>query len=267
MMSRYAKNATIVYREDINKELSIIRVKPDEGEVAEFKPGQYAELAVPTPEQENPQEGVKPEKLLRRSYSIASNPSVKDALEFYVVLVPEGALTPKLWDLKEGDRLWLGPKVKGKFTLDGLPEDKDFIMVATGTGLAPFLSMYKEFRKANKWNKYVLIHGVRIADDLGYKKELEQFAEEDPNFVYVPMCTREPEGSAWQGPRGRVNILFETSEAFESKTGVPLSSDSSHVFLCGNPAMIDTVQESLEAKDFTQHSKKNPGNIHFERYW
>ena len=264
-MPTYEKNATLVYRKDLNPELSIIRVKPDEGVVPEFAPGQYAELAIPD---EEPQaEDAPKKKMVRRSYSIASAPKVKDALEFYVVLVEDGALTPKLWDLKVGDRLWLGPKIKGKFTIDPMPKGSDAIMVSTGTGLAPFLSMLEEFKEDAPWNRIVLIHGVRLAQDLGYKEDLEKIAEANPNVIYIPMCTREPEDSSWAGPRGRVNKIFESSEAFEKASGIPLDPEKCHVFLCGNPAMIDTVQEQLEGQGFKPHKKKDPGNIHFERYW
>lgn len=263
-MSQHTNNATLISRTDLNSELAIFQVKPDEGEVPSFIPGQFAELSVIEPAEDSTE---KPKKILRRSYSIASAPSQKEALEFYLVLVPEGKLTPKLWSLKVGDKLWLGPKIKGKFTLDGVAQDKNLVMVSTGTGLAPFLSMFKEFKDQFIWRNLVLVHGVRLAEDLGYREELEHFAREYKNFKYIPMCSREAEDSEWSGLRGRVTELFENQELYKQNTGLSLDPTDTQAFLCGNPAMIDSVQETLEKSGFRKHSKKNPGNIHFERYW
>ena len=264
-MSQYECNATITFRKDFNDELFIIRVSPDEGQVPEFEPGQYAELAIPEP----PAEGESTEgrkKLVRRSYSIASSPAERDHLEFYIVKVEDGFLTPKLWSMKEGDRIWLGPKIKGKFTLDPVPPEKDLVMIATGTGLAPFLSMLKYYHGAKRWRRYVVLHGARYEQDLGYRDELMEWAEKHEDVFYIPSTTREPEGSEWNGIRGRVQTILD-SDLYEKAVGYPLAPEECQVFLCGNPAMIDTVQELLESKGFKIHKKKDPGNIHVERYW
>ena len=112
-----------------------------------------------------------------------------------------------------------------------------------------------------------MVHGVRMAEDLGYREELEAAAEKNSRIIYVPMCSREPEGSNWSGLRGRVTELFENSAKFKEVVGLEMNPDQSQMFLCGNPAMIDQVQKELETKGFKKHSKKNPGNLHFERYW
>lgn len=266
-MTGYPKNATLVYRKDLTHDLAIIRVRPDSGEIPPFTPGQYAELALPAPDQEYPQADSKPQKLIRRSYSIGSPPSIRDYIELYIVLVPGGALTPELWELKENDRLWMGPKIKGKFTLDEIPPAKDLIMVSTGTGLAPYRSMLLEYSGQNRWRRLVIIHGTRYARDLGYREEFEPLDKARADFLYLPIVTREAEDSTWKGARGRVTTLFESKVAFEKHLGFPLDPGKCHVLLCGNPAMIDSVQALLEQQDFQAHSKKNPGNLHFERYW
>jgi ferredoxin--NADP+ reductase len=258
-MIQYETNAIVTYREDLNDELAVFRVRPLEGTLPAFLSGQYAELAIPEP----PGSEVKTQ---RRSYSIASAPSGSEELEFYIVRVTDGYFTPQLWNLKPNDRIWLGPKVKGKFTLEEMPPGKDLIMVATGTGLAPFLSMIREHRDSPPWRRVVLIHGARFERDLGYRRELEEYAVRLPWFIYIPALTRDLENTAWSGLRGRVQTIFSSGE-LERRLGEELSREFSHFLLCGNPQMIDDVQALLEARDFHLHKKKNPGNIHVERYW
>ncbi len=260
-MTSFAPNAVLVERRDLNESVAIVRVAPESGELPHFEPGQYAELALAD------EPGVVTTgKHIRRSYSIASSPTEKGYLEFFLVLVPGGILTPKLWSLSPGDKLWLGPKIKGKFTLDGVPSDKDFVMISTGTGLAPFVSMLRAFHDQNRWRRLVIINGSRYAQDLGYAEELKEFTGRYPNVFYIPIVTREPEGSPWSGLRGRVQTVLD-DKTYQSLVGVPLDPQTSQIFLCGNPDMIDTVEALLEARGFRKHSKKNPGNIHFERYW
>lgn len=258
-MADYTANATLTYREDINPELTIIRVRPDQP-VPPFTPGQYAELAVP------PASPEELDKVERRSYSIASRSHPDEDLEFYIVRVHEGYFTSQLWHLNLGARLWCGPKIKGKFTLNDVPAGKDLLMVATGTGLAPFVSMLREHCENPPWRRVVLIHGARLQQDLGYKKDFEDFQTRYPWFAYLPTLTREPEGSSWTGARGRVQSLFERGLVAE-KLGKPITKEDVHVLLCGNPQMIDDLELMLAVYQMKHHKKKDPGNIHVERYW
>ena len=140
-------NATVVGRVEITPELFIIHVKPDGG-VADFHPGQYVALALPgsalrpahLPGDREPQDG---EKLIKRAYSIGSSPIVKDYLEFYIAVVPEGALTPRLSLPKVGERIWMAPKITGTFTAHGIPPEHNLVLLSTGTGIAPFMSMIR----------------------------------------------------------------------------------------------------------------------------
>lgn len=264
-------NASLVERQDLTDELAIFKIRYDDGDVPDFTPGQFTTLGLPPdPDEERPSAvpGRKSRpKLIRRAYSIASSPLQKDAMEFYLVVVPDGKLTPKLWRLQPGDRLFMDRRISGHFTLDGVPHDKDLVCISTGTGLAPFVSMLKTYRGQNRWRKFVIIHGTRLCVDLGYRAELEQIAAEDPSVVYLPTCTREPEGSIWQGMRGRVHHILEP-DTYQRLVGHPLSPDFAHVFLCGNPAMIDQCEADLTARGFVVKDKQHPdGNVHFERYW
>ena len=268
-------NATITDWIDLNRELAIFRVKPDHGQVPEFEPGQFATLAMPrnaaplSHGDDYPEGDPRWLKLWRRAYSIASSPLERDHLEFYVVVVNEGKLTPKIWHAKAGGRLWLDPRIKGEFTLDHVPDpaDKNLLMISTGTGLAPYVSMLKTYRGKRRWNKFIILHGVRLAEDLGYREELMQIAREDPSVIYMPSCTREPEGSPWAGQRGRVNVVLEDDKLFEKCSGVKIDPADMHVFLCGNPDMLNLAEAILHQRGFVTQTKKQPGNIHLERYW
>jgi ferredoxin--NADP+ reductase len=266
-------NATITEWYDLNHELAVFRVVPDSGEIPDFVPGQFATIGLPRnappihPGDEYPEGDVRWTKLWRRAYSIASSPLEKRFLEFYVVRVDEGKLTPKLWHGKAGTRLWLDPNIKGEFTMHDTPAGKDLLMISTGTGLAPYLSMLKTFRGTGRWNRFIMMHGVRLAEDLGYRQELEQLAAEDPSFVYAPSCTREPDGSCWAGQRGRVTSILSDDAIYEGCTGTKLDPATTNVFLCGNPDMLNQCEVILTQRGFVTATKKTPGNVHIERYW
>jgi len=252
-------------RTEITPELFILQVTPDGTDPVEFEPGQYGELAIPeaAPAEQQPAEQ---KKFVRRPYSIASSPTDGRYLEFFIVSVAGGELTPKLQALPVGTRLWLGPKIKGKFTLNEVPEGKDLVLIGTGTGLAPFISMVRKYRHTGRWRNVAVIHCTRLASELGYREELEQYAESDSNFKYIPTVTREPAESSWSGLRGRVQPILD-EEMFQKLAGFKLNPEEVQVMMCGNPEMIESVQQLLELTGFKQHSKKNPGNIHFERFW
>ncbi len=261
-------NATIVEQYELNPLARIIKVRPDSGEVPNFEPGQFTTLGLPLDE-EPPKSGPdgKPRvKLIRRAYSMASSNQARDHMEFFMSFVGGGRMTTRLWKRKQGDPIWLSPKVTGEFTLTSVPDGKDLVFVATGTGIAPFVSMIRRYRGTGRWRRAVALVGYRLARDIGYGAELEQVAREDDNFFYVPMVTREPEDSDWRGMRGRVQQALEP-KFYENLVGTPLTPEQSHVFMCGNPAMIDGVQAMLEARGFKAHKLNDPGNIHFERYW
>lgn len=263
-------NASLIYRKDLTDELSIVRVVGDDNYVPEFKAGQFVTLGLPRALEEIPEAarakmGNRP-RLVRRAYSIASSPKQREFLELYVVLVEGGKLTPKLWTVDEGGRLYMDPRIKGEFTLDEVPADKDIVMIATGTGIAPFISMLRTYRNENRWRQCTLIHGVRRPEHLGFSEELEEAVRQDSTFHYIPVCSDVQTPQVWGGTRGRVQVALN-EEKFRELTGGTLDPQQCHVFLCGNPAMINDVETLLHERGFKTHSKDEPGNIHFERYW
>lgn len=263
LMTADPTNATLVYREDLTDALSIVRVRPDSGRVPDFVPGQFVRLGLPRPQPPGHAGRV---RYTRRAYSIGSSPASTDALEFFVVRIEEGELTPKLWQIEVGQRLWMDTTAKGEFRIDLAPAGKNLIMVSTGTGIAPFVSMLRHYRGENRWQNFILINGVRHAHDLGYRQELEVIAAEDPTVHYIPIVSRETPGDNWPGRRGRVQTLLE-DDVLPELAGVPLDPAMSHVFLCGNPAMIDATEILLTARGFTTDQRDKLGNLHFERYW
>lgn len=255
-------NSTVVGRINPNPDLMILQVKPDGG-VPAFIPGQYVALGLsgsaPRCEGAEPEsEPPDPDKLIKRAYSISSTPDEREHLEFYIAVVRSGALTSRLAMLQPGDRVFTQPKVTGTFTLDGVPEDRNLVLVSTGTGLAPFMSMV---RTEGTWlggRKITIVHGVRYPEDFTYADELTSLSGSRSNFQYLPISSRAPE--SWPGMRGRVQRLFEESV-------LRLDSARDHVFLCGNPGMIEDLEKLLGGIGYTQHSKKSPGNLSVEKYW
>lgn len=267
-------NAVLLQRMDLTKELAILRVAPTGWDLPEFKPGQFGVLglapAAPRCASSEPEddETIKKNKdFIRRAYSIASSSVAHEFMEFYIVLVTTGALTPRLFALDIGDKLWLSPRVSGMFTLDDVPEGKNVILVSTGTGLAPYISMLRSHLYTHDSRRYAVIHGARSSWDLGYRTELINLDRMCPNFTYIPIISRpQLEMIPWSGQVGHVQRIWEDG-VIEKIWDTKFKPEDTHIFLCGNPAMIDGMVSLLESQGYTVHSKKTPGTIHFEKYW
>jgi ferredoxin--NADP+ reductase len=263
-------NATVVGREEINPQLIILRVKPD-GEMFTFQPGQFAVLgllaAAPrVPEADPEEDPPKPEKLLRRAYSIASSSAERGYIEFYLTLVASGELTPRLFALRHGERVFLSPKASGFFTLDKAQPHRAVLLVATGTGLAPYMSMLRTMLIEDTTRKFVVLHGARHSWDLGYRAELESLARLRPNLTYLPSITRPDEDPHFLGLTGRIQKLLEEG-VVEKAAGVAIDPVVCETFLCGNPAMVDAAKEFLTARGFVADKGRELGTIHVEEYW
>ena len=263
-------NATIIGFEKINPQLLIMRVRPD-GDLFEFKPGQFGVLGllgnaprVTTAATEMPQPDL--DKMIRRAYSIASSSLERRYAEFFITLIDTGQLTPRLFALKHGSRLFLGPKASGLFTLDKVTPEKAAVLIATGTGLAPYISMLRTMLRNGSTRKYVVLHGTRFSWDLGYRGELESLARLCPNFTYIPSITRREQDPGFQGYTGRIPALMDQG-VVEKESGVALDPAKTEVFLCGNPEMVKIVKEQLQARGFAAKGDNGAANIHVEEYW
>jgi ferredoxin--NADP+ reductase len=291
-------NATITYFEPTHSDLWVLGVKPDHGDIHHL-PGQYASLGLGHWEDriddaEDPQLDDRWDKLVRRSYSISHRifdehgylAQERDTteLEFYIVLVPPTddnipGLTPRLALKRPGDRIYMGPKVAGRYTLAPVTDPNGTVVFcATGTGEAPHNAMVVELLRKGHMGPIVSAVTVRNLADLGYIDKNRELEARYPNFHYLPLPTREP-----GIPKRYIQDLI-VEDVFAKEHGVSLDPEATHVFMCGNPAMIglptddeDTgaltypkptgVVEILTERGFTLDHRKTRGNLHYEEYW
>jgi len=263
-------NATIIKRDEINHGLLVLRVRPDFA-LPEFSAGQYVVLALPGSqprvdyaEPEDPP--AESDKLIKRAYSIASSSLQGEYLEFYVALVHSGALTPRLFAAREGDRIWLSKKIVGMFTLEDVTPGHDILFIATGTGLAPYLSMLRSGYRFGDGHRTVVIHGARVSWDLGYMRELSALAARWPDFHYLPIIDELDRDPEWPGKVGFVHQYIDDGTV-PRLLGHDLEPGRTSVFLCGNPLMIEAMEKMLVERGFKIHSRRDPGNIFVEKFW
>jgi len=266
-------NAVVLQRIEVSPGLIILRIAPDDWEINEFQPGQFGVLGLPPSASRCANSDLDEEPvnrsgaLIKRAYSIASSSVYREYLEFYVVLVPSGALTPRLFALAPGHRLWLGNKVSGLFTLDQVPHDQHVVLIATGTGLAPYVSMVRSQLTCGGPRRFAVLHGARHSWDLGYRSELETLDRMCSNFSYIPSISRPAEEPLpWRGASGYIQDVWNR-RPIEEAWGFAPTSDDTHVFVCGNPEMIESMVNVLVGQGYREHAKKTPGQIHVERYW
>lgn len=260
-MKIHAPNARLVDRQDWTHGLATFHIELDAGPTPMFESGQFTNLALPAGETWDAETGA----AINRAYSIASSPGAR-RYEFFVRLVEGGALTPKLFALPLGGTCWVDDRIAGHFTLEDAPDAEDLVLVGTGTGIAPYRPMILDPRTRKRFRRVILMYTDRTRPELGYVEEFEALAKRDPGFVFLPSLTREPEGSPWRGLRGRIQH-FLTPAKYQELTGKPLTPERCQVFLCGNPQMIVEVQTQLEQHGFRKHRKKEPGQLHIEKYW
>ena len=246
-------NATLIAREPVSDTIVRLRIRPDGG-VPAFRPGQY--LAVGLEVDGRP---------LQRPYSMASGPE-DDALELLIRLVPGGCLTPRLWDLRAGDRLGVG-RPKGLFALDE-DDPRRPVLVATGTGIAPLLSMLAarlaSASEADSVGRHgrarpapIVMHGVARAADLAYRERLEAL-EAAGRIVYAPVVSRpdDPANACWAGRTGRVGAIL--AGLLDELGADPLRTVA---LVCGNPGMAVSVADVLRAWGLPAEA------IRTEAYW
>jgi ferredoxin--NADP+ reductase len=238
---------TVVDRRDWAPGLMTLRV----AQRAEFRPGQFMNLGL-----------FLPEGFVSRSYSLASAPG--EPLEVLLARVGEGALTPALFELSPGASLSLDPKPQGFFTFDYVPPHRELWLLATGTGLGPFLSMLRSEQAFQRAERVILVHGTRGSTELAHRAELEGLAQARAGrFGYVPVLSRRAEAGQLQG---RLTQALRSGE-LERRAGATISAESAHVMLCGNPSMIDDTIALLAERGLKRHRQRAPGQITTEKYW
>jgi ferredoxin--NADP+ reductase len=264
-------NAIVSQRIEVAPGLIKLRVVPDGWELPDFDAGQYSLLGLPgsaprcadcDPDEKPPD----PSKLILRAYSVASSSLGREHLEFYISLVKSGELTPRLFNLKIGDRLWLSTHFSGIFTLSEVPEKFSVVLIATGTGVAPYMSMIRTEASEGVRHRFAVIHGARHSWDLGYHSQLTTLSELSRNFTYIPIISEPREEVVpWKGRAGLVQKIW-TDGVLDRFWGFHPTPEDTRIFLCGNPNMISDMIELLGGEGFREHTEKSPGHIHLERY-
>ncbi|MEM2139917.1 MAG: ferredoxin--NADP reductase [Nitrososphaera sp.] len=250
----------ISYREDLTPDLAILRIQPDDSSpVPDFKPGQFITL------------GLKldgDDRVTNRAYSLSSPPEEKRYFELYIKWATEpvpGKFTTALFNMKVGDRLyWRKPA--GAFTLedkkaDGTPDDRTLVLVASGTGLAPFVSYALHLKAAGSKRKVAVLHGARSARELGYRDMFEKMAKENPNFVYLPTVSRpnDPASQGWTGRTGRVESLLVPNggrSELEKALGHRVAPENTFFHICGYQGTIDSVIAILQPLGFVSNRNR-----------
>lgn len=296
-------NAHVTEIVPLHESLRVLRIVPDAAPLS-FLPGQYIGLGLGTWETGDSLENAEPEErghMIQRAYSI-SCPVLNKAgqlvrasdlpyLEFYITLVSHSrphppSLTPRLFHLKVGDRLWIGKHPRGNYTLRPHGIEDHLVFVATGTGEAPHNVMIAELLSQGHQGPITSLVCVRQRRDLGYLQQHQELERRFPNYRYVPLTTREPENisphrSDYIG-KSYVQDVFRNWESIVTQQSQP-TPETSHVYLCGNPAMIGVPKslqqvpriypkpvgmvEILEQQGFRLDQPRLPGNIHIEKYW
>jgi len=217
-----------------------------------FEAGQFVKLAL----------DVDGERVAR-PFSFVNAPD-DPVLEFFGVTVPEGPLSPRLARLAAGDTLYVAPNPSGFLVLSEVPDAQTLWLLATGTGLAPFLSI---LRTETPWRRYanvVLVHAARFARELVYRDTIDALARaRGTRFRYVTFVSREPAQGALAG---RIPAAIGDGR-LEQAAAAELSASSSQVMLCGNPDMLKDAGAALAARGMKKHRRRSPGQITAEGFW
>ncbi len=274
--------ATVTYVQLLKEDLVIIRIVPKEGEVPEYKAGQFITLGLP-----NPNEGG---KIVRRAYSIASHPENRDYIELVIRWVRKplpGRLTTQLFNTKEGDEiLWLKPTGRALLINDELPngekDNRRIVCIGGGTGLAPFVSFAQHLHDIGDKREIVVLHGASYVDELSYKDLLTNLENESMargkdewNFRYRAAISRPQEwfNRSWAGQVGRVETFLRPRESgmspLEELVGEKITKENTIFYVCGWQGTIDGVMDFLKPKGFvTEHGKREDGSfeVKYESY-
>jgi ferredoxin--NADP+ reductase len=223
-----------------------------------FIPGQFARLGLPGDDG----------SIIWRAYSIVSA-SYDEHLEFFSIVVPDGAFTTRLARLGVGDPIFVEKMNYGFLTTDRFEGGRDLWMLSTGTGVAPFVSILYEATTWEQYDRIVLVHSVRQAAELAYGETVESFRQHEyfgeyaHKLVYVPVVTREAHDGALAR---RIPELLETG-ALEARVGVRLDRDASRVMVCGNPDMVEETRAWFIGRGYELSRRGKPGHLALENLW
>jgi ferredoxin--NADP+ reductase len=240
---------TVVDQRRWTERLFSLRVS---AEVAGFEAGQFAKLALAVGGE-----------MVARPYSFVNAPRERPH-EFYYVTLPEGPLTQKLCKLGAGDTIYLAPRPSGFLVLSEVPAASQLWLLATGTGIGPFLSILKTDAPWQRFQRVVLVHAVRHAEELTYRDTVEKLlVRHGEQMRAVSFVSRE---TAVGTLGGRVPAAIEDGR-LEAAAGAAISAEASQVMICGNPEMVSDTTEALTRRGMKKHRRREPGQITLENYW
>lgn len=223
-----------------------------------FNAGQFARLGV------RKASGA----IVWRGYSMVSSP-FDEFLEFFSIVVPDGEFTSELSQLAVGDEILIEKQAFGFLTLDRFVDGENLWLLATGTGVAPFLSILQDFEVWQRFQKIILVYSVRSAAELAYQDLLaeivtrEYVAEYADKFIFVPVVTRERVAGCLER---RITEVLASGE-LERAAGVQMEAEKSRVLLCGNPEMVEDCRMALQKRDMQLSLTRRPGAVAVENYW
>jgi ferredoxin/flavodoxin---NADP+ reductase len=247
-MSKWAEG-TVVAQKHWAGRLFSLQV---DAELAPFQAGQFAKLALAV-------DG----EMVARPYSFINAPNERPH-EFYYVVLPEHPLTPRLCKLEAGDTVYLTPRAAGFLILTEVPPGEHLWLLASGTALGPFLSILKTEAPWQRFERVVLVHAVRRAEELSYRDQIQSLqARHSGKFVFVPVVSGEDNDFALGG---RIPKAIEDGR-LEAKAGIGLAARSSRLMVCGNPAMVADTVHALQERGLKKHRRRDPGQISVENYW
>ena len=201
-------------------------------------------------------------ELVARPFSFV-NPPDDPVLEFYGIVVPEGPLSPLLARLKPGDSLQVADNPAGWLILSEVPPAEELWLVATGTGIAPFLAMLRTPAPWQRYRRVILVHGVRRADELVYRDMVEELMRTHPGCLsYVRFVSREKLAGALDG-----RIPAAVADGRLEAAAAPIAPARSQFMLCGNPEMLKDMTAALAARGLKKHRRRSPGQITVESFW
>jgi ferredoxin/flavodoxin---NADP+ reductase len=216
-----------------------------------FKAGQFVRVALDIDGEQ-----------VARPYSLVNAPG-EEPLEIYFNIVEQGPLTPRLAVIRPGDAIQVTDRASGLLVIDEVPQCRYLWMLATGTGIGPFLSSLKTAQPWQRFDRVVLAYSVRMLDELNYRDTIERLLAAHPDqFRFVPFVTRERVEEAFHV---RITDALASGE-FEQRAGIGISAADSHVMMCGNSAMISQVSEQLQQRGLRKHLRREPGHITTEKY-
>ncbi|WP_166839098.1 ferredoxin--NADP reductase [Rheinheimera pleomorphica] len=225
-----------------------LKVKTD---AFSFTAGQFVRLALNTADGR-----------LQRAYSLVNSPGSAEQ-EFLVSTVAEGKLSPMLQQLKMGDSVEISQPASGFFVLDEVPDGDNLWLIASGTGIGPYLSMLGTHPLWQRFARIILVHSVRTVADLAYRELIAHYQHQYPGQLhYQPIVTREAHAGALDK---RLPQLIQSGE-LQSACQQSLNAKS-QVMLCGNPDMIRDTKTTLESLGLKKNLRRQPGNITVEQYW